>query len=398
MNTSSSGRVRVNYTIIRNLTSPEEQANGARCFMAVCPLKEVLKFDTLRNLRDYIPAHDPRKRNSVHKQIENTLKQEPDHFIQYNSGLTISCSSIEVRDSEKLAIVSEGSVINGAQTQGEIRRFLEELEGETSEGEKAEIPEINVRVEFVVEPDDSQITEIAIARNTSTDIKRITMAGAREYFDELDKSFGKIHKGLGLAKNETDLIDDEYVDTGKLLQILWLLCPAELLDIGTQTVSSARLKSYKNRNQCLIDFENDVNNKKKGDPRATERYKCFVDLAGSAWSEYLKWQRHSAWAGMRLKGSKQIKRFKDGYMAADGIIFPVLGAMSEFVKKNSSGRWVIEIPNIFDDKAMAEAAREQLAANKGQPMIMARTAGVYAALSLIPKGYKRMLEHAAGNI
>lgn len=392
MTTSSAGRTRISYTLIRNLTSPEEQANGARSFMAVCPLLEVLKFDTLRNLRDYIPAHDPKKRNSVHKDIEATLKKNPDRFIQYNGGLTVSCSEIEVRDNEKLAIVTNGSVINGAQTQGEIARFLAEIATEESEEERNNggTPPINVRVEFVVEPDEAQVTEIAIARNTSTDIRRLTMAGARKYFDELNDSFQKIHKSLKLAKTETEYGED-FVDTGKLLQILWLLCPSDLLSLGARSVGEARLKSYKNRNYCLIDFENDFVNR-DANSAANERYRCFVDLAGVAWTEYLRWQRHPAWAGRYLKGAKQIKRSRNDYQVADGIIFPILSAMSEFVRKDSTGRWGIEVPNIFDDAAMIDAARDQLSANGGNPMLMARNAGVYSALALIPKGYKRMLE------
>jgi hypothetical protein len=208
----------------------------------------------------------------------------------------------------------------------------------------------------------------------------------------LDESFRKIHKSLKLTKNETD-IGEEFVDTGKLLQILWLLCPAELLNVGTRSIGEARLKSYKNRNYCLVDFENDVNTKDK-DPKAAERYQCFVDLAGPAWREYLRWQKHPAWSGKRLYGAKQIKRSQNGHFVADGIVFPILAAMAEFVKKNSkTGRWSIEVPNIFEDEAMIDAAREQLSEYKGNPMLMARTSGVYSALALIPKGYNRMLEH-----
>ena len=154
MSSNSSGRARVQYTLIRNVTSPEEQANGARCFIAVCPLGEVLKFDTLRNLRNYIPEHDPKKRNMVHKGIEATLKERPDRFIQYNGGLTISCSDIELKDNEKLALVTNGSVLNGAQTQGEIRRFLEGISADAAGEETSDLPEVNARVEFVVDPDD----------------------------------------------------------------------------------------------------------------------------------------------------------------------------------------------------------------------------------------------------
>jgi hypothetical protein len=389
MSTSSSARVRISYALIRNVTSPEEQENDSRCFIAVCPLAEVLKFDTLRNLRDYIPAHDVRKRGPVHKDIATTLAKNPDRFIQYNAGLTVSCSDIEVRDNEKVAFVTNGSVINGAQTQGEIRRFLEELAAEREEGEEKDFA-CNVRVEFVVEPDPDQVTEIAIARNTNTDIKRLSMAGKRQYFDELDEAFRKVHRSLRLTKSETD-VGDEFVDTGKLLQILWLLCPAELLDRGARSVGEARLKSYKNRNYCLIDFEKDFA-ARETDPGSGERYRCFVDLAGPAWSEYVKWQTHRGWAGRYLKGSKQIRRTKTGHLVADGIVFPILGAIAEFVKKNDRGRWTIEIPNIFEDDAMIDAAREQLSGHNGNPMLMARSAPVYSALALIPRGYKRMLE------
>jgi len=57
-----------------------------------------------------------------------------------------------------------------------------------------------------------------------------------------------------------------------------------------------------------------------------------------------------------------------------------------------AGRWVLDVPSIFEEEAMIEAAREQLNGANVNPMLIARTAGDYSALALIPKGYKRMLD------
>src|SRR5262249_38380726 len=124
---SSSGRVALSYDIIRNMTSPEEKANGARSYVANVPIAELLKLDTAANLRDYIPGHPGKQRNQTHKAIGQTLRERSDRFIQLSSGITVAASDIEIDDSKKLATVTKGSIINGAQTQGEIRLFLDEM-------------------------------------------------------------------------------------------------------------------------------------------------------------------------------------------------------------------------------------------------------------------------------
>src|SRR5689334_20966457 len=125
--TSSSGVVALRYETIRNLTSPEEKANGAKSYFANVPIAELLKLDTKANLRDYIPEHPGKKRSQTHIAIANTLRENTDRFIQLSSGITVSAKDIEVDDTKKLVMVTNGSVINGAQTRGEIKIFLEEL-------------------------------------------------------------------------------------------------------------------------------------------------------------------------------------------------------------------------------------------------------------------------------
>lgn len=379
--TSSAGKVRLRYENIRNLTSPEEKANDARSYFANVPVTELLKLDTAGNLRGYIPEHPGKKRTLTHKAIGHTLRNRSDRFIQLSSGIAVSATDIDIDDNKKIVTVTHGSIINGAQTQGEIRLFLEEA---AEAGEEA--PQFHARVEFIVDPDAEFVVETAIARNTSTNVQKISMVGKKQYLAELNESFVKVFPDKELSTSETE-VGEQFVDTQRLLQVLWAMMPEALLPKGKQrSVSDARLKSYKNRAYCLVDFEADVV-AKDTDASAKARYDYFVDMAGIAWKTYSGWRHHDGWKGKYLKeNTRAIRRTANGYYTvADGVIFPIIAAMSYFVAETKKGRWALQIPKIFDEEEMLDAARDQLSAHNGNPMDMGRNAGVYEALSLLPK-------------
>jgi hypothetical protein len=390
--TSSAGTIRLRYETIRNLTSPEEKANGARSYFANMPIEELLKLDTVANLRDYIPDHPGKQRTLTHEAIGETLRQKQDRFIQLSGGITVSATDIEIDDNKKIIAVKKGSIINGAQTQGEIRMLLDEL---AEQGE--EVPQFHARVEFMVDPDDEFVVETAIARNTSTNIQRVSMYGKKKYFDEMNARFQRTFPDKQLSKSETDT-GEQFVDTQRVLQVLWAMMPEYLLPKSRRSTAEARLKSYKNRNYCLIDFEADVLTKddtKKSPAERQEaqaRYDYFVAMVGKVWREYLKWRHHEGWKGQYLKEHTRAVRRKDGSLTvADGVIFPILSAMSQFVVLSSkTGRWTLDIPTFFEDEEMIEAAREQLSGHDGNPMLMGRDAAVYETLALIPKMVLRL--------
>jgi len=399
--TSSTGRVALSYDTIRNMTSPEEKANDARSYFANVPIAELLKLDTAANLRDYIPDHPGKHRTQAHKAIGQTLRERSDRFIQLSSGITVAASNIEIDDNKKVVTVTHGSIINGAQTQGEIRLFLDEMRN-AADGSGGEfVPDFHARVEFMVDPEAAFVVDAAIARNTSTNIQRVSMAGKKRYFDELDASFRQTFPKLRLAKSETDT-GDEFVDTLRLLQVLWAMVPEKLLPSTTRSTAEARLKSYKNRAFCLLDFEKDVFDKDNAaDPKvraaATERYQCMVDLAGPAWKQYLRWRHHKDWEGRRLREStRAIRRTDSGYTVADGVIFPILAAMSLFIDRDPvTAKYRFDIPQVFEEQDMVEAARDQLTAHKGNPMLMGRNAAVYDAMTMLTRMVLRVSDRLA---
>lgn len=379
VNANHGAPVRLSYRKIRDVSTDAEVKNGAATYVAVLPALEILKIGTEGNLRDYIPDHPGKKRSLVHKAIGKTIRDYPDRFSQLNSGFLIGGRKIAIDDQKKELAISDASVNNGAQSQGEINLYLQECQ------ERGDDPqEFDIRVEISVEPDPAQRTEIAISRNTTTRIQDISQAGKRGYFNDLANSFSKAHPDLKLSTSETD-IGDEYVDTRLLLQILWALLPAELMPAGRTSIE-ARMRAYKNAAQCLSGFEDTFRNKdNKDEPEAARRYAYFCDMAGEAWSAYLKWQGHSGWEGRRLRAdAKQVRGGRNGkIVVADGVLFPIMAALSNFVHLDTEGVWRLSVPPIFRDEHLLEAARRQLLQHQGKPMLMGRSGPAYEGLMLL---------------
>lgn len=374
MSDAHNAPVRLSYRKIRDVSTKEEEDNSAATYVAVMPASEILKVGTEGNLRDYIPGHPGKKRSMVHKQIEKTILTKPDRFAQLNSGFLIGGSKVEVDDQKKVVTIHDASVNNGAQSQGEIRRYFDEMEGE--------VQDFPVRVEISVEPDPAVRTEIAIARNTATRIQDISQAGKRGYFKDLDAAFRAEHADLKLAHSETDE-GDEFVDTRMLLQVLWAMLPKALMPAERTTIE-ARMRAYKNAASCLTDFEK-IYLEREHDEAQAARYKYFVDMIGSAWTAYKKWTMHPEWAKRYLReDAKQVKRKNGTLVVADGLVFPILAAFSNFVVFDEADeKWKLRVPAVFQDGDMVEAARRQLKQHQGKPVYMGRSGAAYEALMLL---------------
>lgn len=380
----SGASVRLSYLKIRDVTTNDEEANGASTYIAVLPAAEILKIGTDGNLRSYIPSHEGKKRNLVHKAIARTIRDNPDRFSQLNSGFLIGASKITVDDKQRLVTLRHPSVNNGAQSQGEIRLYIDEC------AKRSQQPnDFGIRCELSIEPDEETRTNIAVARNTATRIEAISIAGKHGYFEELEGSFRKLFPDLELARSETD-VEEKYVDTRLLLQVLWAMMPEELAPQHRQSME-ARMRAYKNAAYCLQDYM-EIADTRSDDQGNAARYGYFVDMAGPAWREYQRWKSHSQWNDKRLwERLRQAVRSDDGVIKeiSDGIVFPILSALSRFVKKDRTGHWRIAYPKVFQDEDMLIAARRQLSQCDGRPMLMGRSGAAYEALMILTEMAER---------
>jgi hypothetical protein len=373
------------YLSIRNATSPDELSNGAASYFANVNALEVLKLNTDENLRQYLAEYNPRKRNSVHRAIESTIVDEPSRFIQYNSGLTVSATAVDIDDKKKIVRIFDGSIINGGQTQGEIRRWATEQFGE-------EIPidvesPFSVRVEIMVEPDPTVRTETAIARNSMTTVRDLSIISGRGHLEELYDSVFKA-TGRKIQMSESDS-DPEFLDTRRIIQLARLMMPES---VSQNDSAAERLRAYKNPAQCLSEFS--IWHEQKGkDEAAKRKYDFTIQMAPIAFAEYERWERHPAWNGLRLRevtqqsgGRRAFRRDPSAdkiIWVAPGILFPIIGSMSEFVEEHD-GEWELVIPEVFEDQEMINLAAKQFRSLQTDPMQMGRTIGAYDALRTYP--------------
>ena len=274
------------------------------------------------------------------------------------------------------------SIINGAQTQGEILRYLTAVADEDDEY----WPDagFHVRVEINVDPVHSSIVETAIARNTATGVQNISQAGARGHLDQLNAAIEK-EFGRTIRKSETDT---DVVETFQILQYTRLLMPSE---VSGSTAPNDMLKPYKNKAKCLEDFSNWYQ-AQGSDHQANERYNFVLQMAPIAIREYQYWERHEAWNGMRIwedtkKGGRACRRDKNNKLVwiSPGIMFPLMNALSAFVVKDDQGVWVLDKPDLFRPEELIKRTTAQFRAHDSNPMDMGRSESAYEALLTYPQ-------------
>jgi len=387
-------RVQLSYQLLRNTTSPDEKSIGVQSFVANMPAFEILKVDTKGNLRSYLAEYDSRKRNRVHDAIRKTIESEPERFIVRNSGFVITASEVRVDDNEKTVTLFDSSLINGAQSQGEIRLHREELK-ESDDSEDPDSP-FYVRASIIVDSDHSEVVETAIARNIATPVKSITEAGARGQLEELERSITSVIPDAKIRKKESDI---DVIDTRKILQICRLLMPTS---VSGNPTAAEKLRAYKNPEQCLTDFCEWFETKGK-DLQAKQKYDFTVQIAPYALIEYEAWETHPDWNGHNIwgetkKGGRAVRRDKKTKRIAwvsPAIVFPLMGAMSEFCSKDKKGRWRIQKPDRFKEHEMVRRAVNQFRAHNSDPILMGRSEAAYDALRIYPQTLVEVLRDIA---
>jgi hypothetical protein len=162
--------------------------------------------------------------------------------------------------------------------------------------------------------------------------------------------------------------------------------------------AAEKLRPYKNPEQCLTEFsswyEEGKKRKAEGkdfDPIALEKYQFTVQIAPFALEEYEYWEKHDGWNGHRVweetkKGGRACRRDKSGRIVwvSPGLVFPIVGAMCEFVQEVATHKWAISKPSLFKPAEMIARAVAQFRSVDSDPMLMGRSAGVYDALRIYP--------------
>ena len=380
----------VPFHSIRNISSPTDSANDRKVYLGQLPILSVLDFPTDDNVRDYLLEAEGKARKrptQVHKAIRETLLNSPDNFSLLNGGLTLVARGFDVDEKRKHLKLVRPSIIDGAQTQGVIRDFVSEY----GEDLVTEIENIFTKVEVIVTTDEDLVAEISIARNFQNDVMPISIVGRLGILDELEERMRKQKNdsSLKLKKSETKLSDD-YIPSERLLQVITALRPTELWPGRNEP---NKVFTYNMKSKCLKLFQ-EIHKKAKDNNHEDHQkyapiYDYYLDIAATAWSLYDKWKHHNGFKG---SGLRSIKRDSYGNVVEvpDGIVFPIIAALSEFVVKEN-GKWVYSPPKLFDEAKLIQAAKQTyMDIANSSPMIMGKSKSSYSALSQITQIYKSL--------
>ena len=358
MTSHSSGRdkpVILPYHTLRTVNSPEDTQAGRRRYCGVAPADSFFSLGTDENVRAYLGRDEygsRRKSTKVNVAIRDTLSEKRDDFPLLNSGIVIVARDAKIDDSAKPPKVTllAPSIINGAQTQGVLKDFFSEREHDT------DYPSVNF--ELIVTDDEELVGDISIARNYQNEVTNLSIFGRQGRFNELSAAMKALDPTIKLKTRETDF-GDEYLDTERLIQVLTAIAPTEIplpsAEKRKQKTPETiyRVYAYRHRSRCLADFATVMDKPEKW-PLA---HQYFLDVAVDAWNLYRRLKGEQAFSplvcvkGEPVGGKKQVD--PDG--VPDGIVFPMLSALSRFLGQHKSA-WRLKIPPKFPWQTFFQAA------------------------------------------
>lgn len=372
----------LHYLVLKKVTAPEDQAAGRQRYCGICRADHVVELAWDDNVRAYLGQEvngKKRKATRVNMQIRDTLENATDLFPGRNAGFTVTSTNIEIEDKQRVARLCNASIINGAQTQGELIDFL------ATRREDQAIP--SVSVEILVADDPDLIASISIARNTQNEVKSISIYGKQGRFDSLEAAMSKHDSGVKLRKSESDF-DPSLLDTEKLVQVLTALAPSTVplpsadKRRASRPETEYRVYAYRHKSRCLKDFADVMEDRR----RWAIAYSLFLGIAGDGWLLYKALKREQHFSSLHCVKKLEActadgKRLVAEDGVPDGIVFPILSALRGFVIETKKS-WNLRIPTHFPWNTLLENARVvEVQTAKGNPQSMGKSADCYITLA-----------------
>lgn len=369
------------YYTLRSVNSPEDTEAGRRRYCGVAPADSFFQIDTDENVRSYLGRDEEgsrRKSTKVNIAIRETLNKAPEEFPLLNAGIVIVARDVKVDDNTKPPRVTlySPSIINGAQTQGVLKDFFANPTDDTR------YPSVNF--ELIVTDDDELIGDISIARNYQNDVSDLSIYGRQGRFEALAVAMRESDPTIKLRTRETDF-SDEYLDTEKLVQVVTAIAPTHVPVPSTEkrTTKTAetiyRVYAYRHRARCLTDFAIVMDQPVKW----AMAHQFFLDVAVDVWKLYLKLKSEQTFSRLVCVKGNTIagKKIVDSDGVPDGIVFPMLSALSRFMHEED-GRWRLAIPPKFPWPTFFQATmlQETSSAASHNPNTMGKKADCYIAL------------------
>jgi hypothetical protein len=375
---SRPAQFKLHYSVLRSVTSPDDQEANRRRYCGVARADHFFELNWEDNVRGYLGIDEEgnkRKPTLVNLAVRETVKSNRDLFPMLNTGFVLVGRTANVDDNKRIVDIGQASIINGAQTLGVLREYF------TDGPDDESFPWVNF--ELIVTTDEELIGDLSIARNFQNRVADLSIYGRQGRFEELQQTLATHDPKLRLRTRETDF-GDEYLDTEKLIQAVTALMPSRIPvpsadQRRAQTAETQyRVYAYRHRSRCLKDFATVMDSPDKWQ----QAHRFYLDTAWDGWQQYESLKREQAFSRLHkvkgeINGNQKVVA-PEG--VPDGIVFPMLSALSNFVRDGKSG-WKLHVPKNFPWSALYEHAivlfKETADHN---PNVMGKHAGVYIAL------------------
>jgi len=381
----ASKSITVPFHLIRNISSSLDQSENRIIYAGQMPITSVVEFSTSENVRGYLVEAEGktrRTRSQVHKAIRETLDEHPSTFGVLNSGIVLIAAKVDIDEPKRTLTLQNASIINGSQTQGVVREFISQAD--------ENVKDIYIKFELIITNDDDLVANISIARNFQNDVESISIAGRKGELNELEEAMKEFNGDARLKKSESERPSstNDIIQTEKLLQVIAALLPPSLWREWKQGDCN-KTYTYSAKATCLKEFRHIYSKAKNEDETFKKIYKFYLDIAGEAWDLYWHWKENQAFQGTGLRSIE--RDGKEIVEVPDGIVFPILAALSEFAV-NQKGKWTIRKPKQLEDSELVNVAkRAYMEIAKSKPEIMGKTRACYSSLEQITSIYSRLL-------
>ena len=283
-----------------------------------------------------VNARDSSSNGKVPKAICQTLSEKPEWFAAYNRGLTLVASSVQWdNQTNRLTLGFDDrnyhGVLDGGHTLRAILDERQRLDGEVQEG--------YCNIEIFTGLEESEISGVVEARNTSKQVASKSLLNLEGSFDALKAAIGETKaKLISWKENE-----EGQVDVREVIGILTALDPSSIADNMQPVIA------YSGKEACLKRF--------KDKPEAFEKLYAVAGDALEIWDAIQLWlPDHYNKKGVdpgtsgkfgRLTGVKLApKRPKElpfigkttEYNIPSGYVYPVLSAFRAMLIEED-GKW-----------------------------------------------------------
>jgi len=384
---SNESWMRVPYQKVRDLTTKDEESNGASTHVVVMTASD------FSELSFAVEASEAEESKTVRAAITRTIMEYPDRFTQLHSGILISASKISVTDDKKTALLKDARLTDGAVTFDVIRKYFAEREARAKakmsprdilEGRvktEAHSRDFSVRCTIVVDANEGLHGWARLTHNTRSQTDVLSRLTEQPAFIEFARDLAAKSPTFGLSGKSRASESD--IDALVLLQVLAAMMPSSFSLLTHRSKTFALYQPAESLRLLTAAYE-----KRGSDKKATAEYRYFSDMAEAAWTEYVKWKDRGYWVAQAGGGNlESLPEF-----IGDTAVFPILAALSAFVAEKD-GRWVIVPPKLFKDDDIVLACRRQSGFFSRTPA--SSPDGAYEALSLVTEMAKRYSAEAS---